>query len=118
MGLKAGHVSTQIVTCAVTATRTVVTETTRINQRHLVTFLPVAGPSGQGGSNEYSQFQSRGDRPGAPSGDNKMDFRGRGGPPGDNKMDFRGRGAPSGDSKTEFRGRGKDGLPGSARASG
>ena len=60
----------------------------------------------QGGSNEYSQFQSRGDRPGAPSGDNKMDFRGRGGPPGDNKMDFRGRGAPSGDSKMEFRGRG------------
>ena len=60
----------------------------------------------QGGSNEYSQFQSRGDRPGAPSGDNKMDFRGRGGPPGDNKVDFRGRGALSGDSKMEFRGRG------------
>ncbi|KAK2177176.1 hypothetical protein NP493_615g02012 [Ridgeia piscesae] len=43
LGRNAGHVSTQIVTRAVTATRTVVTETTRINQRHLVTVLPVAG---------------------------------------------------------------------------
>ena len=43
LGRNAGHVSTQIVTRVVTATRTVVTETTRINQRHLVTVLPVAG---------------------------------------------------------------------------
>ena len=65
------------------------------------------------GSNEYNQFQGRGDRPGAPSGGNKMDFRGRDAPPGDNKMDFRDCGAPSGDNRMDFQGQRDrpDGLP-------